>query len=257
MLEWAQDIFSHSNLWILLFSALPGIIYSIIIYFNSPKKSIYIKTGLAYFLIGIISIQIVQYFNVVFPYWKMYSDVFIFLHAFVQVALIEEIGKYIGFIATDKIRGHVTVTDHPIATMFYSGLAALSFATIENFFYAMKYGEQVLITRSVTATILHMLCGFIIGYFIALSRMKPNKISKSIFSVFMGKFPKVRQVYYTLIGLIAAVSLHGLYDYNLFLGGPYSIGIMIFTLIVGLALTYFAGKHLIRLSVENKNKNNL
>ncbi len=101
--------------------------------------------------------------------------------------------------------------------MVYTMAASLGFAVVEN---AMYIGEPsvVLLIRGITAVPAHAAAGGFMGYFIGLSRIEGRGSS--------------------LTGLLAAVALHGTYDFFLFMGGRMSFAV-IPLLIIGLVLVVY------------------
>ncbi len=101
--------------------------------------------------------------------------------------------------------------------MVYAMAASLGFAVVEN---AMYLGEPpvVLLIRGITSVPAHAAAGGLMGYFVGLSRIEGRGSS--------------------LTGLLAAVILHGTYDFFLFIGGRISFA-TIPLLIIGLALVIY------------------
>ena len=85
--------------------------------------------------------------------------------------------------------------------MFYVMCVSAGFAVVENMVYAWRFGPDVLWVRAASAIILHMLAGLIMGYFIAL-----------------GVYIKKRRYLYRILGLMSAIFIHGLYDFNIMIG---------------------------------------
>jgi RsiW-degrading membrane proteinase PrsW (M82 family) len=184
----------------------------------------------------------------------------IFIHAFLQVALLEETTKLIAFKTGDYIRGKIRdLKDKPFAVMFYAGMISVGFALIENISYAgralwgdLSYTgvspEDVLIRRSMSAVILHMLAGMFMGYFIALGRMFSSNIKKA---------------FYTFLGLISATFIHGAYDFLLMIPNNSSDFLILsetfifhipttIIILIGTMTAYIMGSHLLRLKYRNK-----
>ena len=164
----------------LLISFIPVLAYILIIWSTTPWGSINLKTALRYFVTGIMSIGILLIWFDLFPNWQQpllfLGTTGIYVMAFIQVALVEELSKYTSFRIGEKIRGKCkTKNDLPIGTMFYCGISALGFSFIENVEYATKYGGDVIISRSITAMMIHFLCGLIMGYWLSTSRI-PSKL---------------------------------------------------------------------------------
>jgi len=223
-------MFEDNNLILFLMCIVPIVFYSIVIFANSPTFSIRFKASLNYLFIGLLSITLLQFIHFIFPhlhdtffkinlgdftlkdkYFEVYQKTFnsLLLYAFVQVALMEEISKWMAFKCVDFMRGKRRKNlDHPYAIMFYSALVSAAFAIAENIQYAQRtmageFGdnvtpENVLIIRAVTSVIIHMTCGLIMGYYIALGK----------------GISVIRKILYNIIGIAAATFMHGVYDLN-------------------------------------------
>lgn len=223
-------MFEDNNLILFLMCIIPIVFYSIIIFANSPTLSIRFKTSLTYLYIGLLSVTLLQFFHFIFPhlhdtffkislgdftlkdkYFEVYQKTLgsLLLFAFVQVALMEELSKWMAFKCVDYMRGKRRKNlDHPYAIMFYSALVSAAFAIAENIQYAQRamvgeFGEgvtaeNVLIVRAVSSVLIHMTCGLFMGYYIALAK------NTSV----------VRKTLYNIIGISAAAFMHGVYDFN-------------------------------------------
>ena len=195
---------------------IPVIIYLFIVYLTVPYKTLNIRMMLHYFIFGFFSVGMVIGFSYLFPSWyKVKFDNFLvalLYAAFIQVALIEEISKFISFKITEKVRSieRNIIIDQPISPMIYCGITALGFAFIENVKYAMDYGATILIVRSALSMILHFICGLY------------NKFKIRI---------------YTFIGIMCAVFIHGLFDFSIDLLGPYA---MAFSLLLLMLISFIA-----------------
>jgi len=223
-------MFSDNNLILFLLCIIPVVFYSLFIFANSPSFSIRLKASFTYLYTGLLSVTLLQFIHFIFPHLH---DVFlqinvekftiqnenfnfvqptlgsIILFAFIQVALFEELSKWVAFKCVSYMRGRRRKNlDHPYAIMFYSSLVAAAFSIVENIQYAQRAmsGEfgivepsDILTIRAVTSVIVHMACGLFMGYYMGLSK-GCNK-------------PKV--ILYNTIGIILATFTHGIYDFNL------------------------------------------
>ena len=224
-------MFEENNLILLLFAAMPAIIYSLFIYHKAPKGTVKKKPMWAYIAIGFLSIQILTIIHFLFPHIQDYIETHkviydlgnglfrvveestlwaIFIFAFFQVAFFEELSKWFAFRVGNAIRGDTrSGLDSPFAVMFYSVMIAVGFAVFENINYVGRalWGDfqgvnpsEMLIVRSLNSVVVHMLSGLLMGYFIALGRR-----CRSI----------LKHAGFTLLGLFSATMFHGLYDFNL------------------------------------------
>lgn len=223
-------MFSDNNLILLLLCLFPVILYSLIIFANSPSFSIKLKTTFIYLYTGFLSVTLLQFIHFVFPHMHdlflqkyigdfdistntfiMYKSTIgtVLLFAFFQVALMEEFSKWLALKCVDYMRGKRKKNlDHPYAIMFYSCLIGASFSIVENVQYAQRamvgeFGpitaESMLAVRAVTSVVIHMACGLIMGYYVARAKGE-SRIKKYIYNAY---------------GLLSATFVHGIYDFNL------------------------------------------
>jgi len=268
-------MFEQSNLFLFLFSVLPALLYSALIYLKIPAGNIKLRATIGYLMIGIISPMFVLAFNFIFPKWGMYIDydysklyidpirnsfyflpsIFaLFFNAYIQIALIEELCKWTSGSFINLVRGSWVKRDSPIAVMFYYCMIATGFAITENVVYAQRAmytnsfssslnPTDIIFLRSTSAIILHMICGLFMGYFIALGR----------------QFGGLKKISYTLLGVLVATFIHGAYDFNLSKSGSendylyfgnLNIGLHIANsemIIISLLLSFFMGNHLLKI----------
>ena len=277
-----MDIFGDNNVSLLLFSIAPALFYSFIIFSRVPHGILKIRPILIYIFVGLLSITILGFIQFAFPHLQQIMDFDIiginevspgsfkpvirpslfgiFIHAFFQIALLEELSKLIVFKSADYIRGKAKVLlDRPFAVMFYSGMISIGFAFIENISYVARavwgdFGEMgitpevILIERSASAVILHMLAGMFMGYFIAIGRMFAKPLKRFSFMI---------------LGLISAMFIHGAYDFVLMTpNGPGdilritdSISFHIPSMIIilfGTLTAFVMASHLLRLRYKDK-----
>jgi RsiW-degrading membrane proteinase PrsW (M82 family) len=159
-----------------LLALIPGITW--LLYFlkkdvlPEPRRKI-----LKVFLLGaIISVPVLF-----FEYWllgdlnkiEMEHKIFLIIKFVFVIGLVEETFKYF-VVRLSALR--TSLIDEPIDIPLYMIISALGFATIENIFlFCSKcdilLADPIILTfsRFFGATLLHVLCSGIIGYFIALS----------------------------------------------------------------------------------------
>src|SRR3989344_2187217 len=134
---------------------------------------------------------------------------------FIVIALTEEFLKY--FVVRQVILKESTL-DEPLDVMLYMVVVALGFAAVENILYLFSpvshsyfdlnkvLGLTMIISfiRFIGATFLHTLCSALIGYFLALASIRPQKKRLLVAT-----------------GIILASLLHGFYDFSIItLAGP-------------------------------------
>lgn len=220
-------MFENNHLFELLFAFIPAIIYSFVIFLND-RNNISIRTALSYILGGYLSISFLRVAFQVFPHLQ---DMFFvvennlglyirktptflswFFHAFIQIGLMEEISKYLAWVSIGLFRWErLKNKDSLFATMFYCCMISVGFAGVENIFYFTTY-EDIVLARSLTAVVLHMLCGIFLGYFIAISKLKRDKIQK------LGLHAA---------GIAMAALFHGAYDFLIMGTNAKTIGVVI------------------------------
>lgn len=246
------------GLAIIFFSLLPALIYSFIIYFTVPYKTINFREALPFIFVGFLSVGLLKYFWFFCPSWNNLAinlvdneeiNPFKYYHAyyFIQVAFIEELSKLIIFLLYARYRRNtIQPKDHPIATMFFCGMISLGFSVIENIQYAnMSISPMdTLWWRSITAVIGHMVFGFFMGYWIAIGRLGARRFDRSLLDIVIHKKTKIRRFIYTSLGLFSAILLHGIYDLHIEINGPPGITGLYMLLVASLLGTYWCFKNL-------------
>ena len=125
---------------------------------------------------------------------------------FITIALVEETFKY--FVMRYKVLKD-NVFDEPSDAMIYMIVVALGFAGLENILYMLPIGSKIFsfnellisaatvsFIRFLGANLLHALCSGLVGFFMAIS--------------ICGKRRGL-----TLLGLVIAILLHGLYNFSI------------------------------------------
>lgn len=236
----------NNNIVQFIFTFLPALIYAFVIFMSAPYRSIKMKVAFFYFLMGILSAVMVGSWHFIFPNWGGYLStnvlVACWVLATVQVGALEEGMKFLMFKVGENYRD--MKSDSPVSTMFYCMSAAAGFAVFENLGYLqasysdvlsheanMTTGNEVMLIRAFTAIIMHLICGLMMGYFVAKGRMDGNSVAY--------KLP-FKDKLFALLGILMAVFYHGLYDFNLFIrqyvgNGSYPI---FFILVPGLIVSY-------------------
>ena len=223
------------NLILLFKLFLPPLLYVVILYLITPHYKLKLSTILLCFFAGILSTNLVQ---IHYALINM-SNLTIFEECFYSIAPREEICKFLSYLGVILILKKQRF--NPVSLMVNMGVVGLGFATFENFFYAMNYGENILMTRSFTATLAHLIFGLFIGYWVGLSKIniKKYEIVPTLTSV-IHKYKKIKWVLYSLIGLVCAILFHGLWNYNLYISRGASLPIMVLMIIFGLWVSKFA-----------------
>jgi len=220
------------NLLGLIALLLPPILYAWIIYLSSPYKSLSLKVSRKFLTGGIFSVVILHIIVFCFPYWDMSHLYDCFYQQFWVVAPREEISKCIMFFIIYKGLNNKNL--HPVAYMFYFGMIGLGFAFIENMQYVSNYGFWVLKARTFGSVFVHMICGMLFGYWIGVSKIKKSKFTlRTISSIYLSSRPKLKTILYIFVGLLTAISFHGLWNYHLHMFFSISKPFSILMLMVG------------------------
>jgi RsiW-degrading membrane proteinase PrsW (M82 family) len=233
------------NFQLLIALFLIPLLYASIIFFTSPYKSVTFKRGLLYLWGGMFSTVIVQLFYFFIPHLTDTHTKF--YEYFAVVGPVEEISKFILFYGIVSLTKDRKTSEHPFKYMFYFAMTGLGFAILENIHYIVRYGELVLLIRTFTSTIAHMIFGLFFGYCIGLGTITRNNFEdRSVFGVMVRKNGKLKKVIYFFIGLFFSSFYHGMYNYNLATSHESSRIILIILLAFGLLMSKFLSDDLNR-----------
>ena len=210
------------NFFLLLGLALaPGLAIILYIYWNDTHEKEPIRLLILSFFFGILSTFLTLFISsVLTPVFDMLQANNIIhqaFKAFILVALIEEFSKFI------FVRGNLYKKpdfNEPFDGIVYTVMVGMGFATLENILYVFHGGLEVALWRMFTAVPAHATFAILMGFY--LGKAKFSHSSKP----------------YALFGLLAAVVLHGAYDFFLFINYIPGIGIGAFiSLIVAIILS--------------------
>jgi len=149
------------------------------------------------------------------------NNVYLAFYAFIVVALTEEMSKYL-FLRRIISKPYV---NEPYDGILYSVMVSMGFAFVENLFYVFELGFGAGILRAFTAVPAHAIFGAIMGFFLGKAKF--------------GKNPALN----TTFALLAAIIMHGFYDYFLFIKNIPLIQLGAFcSLFIGIWLTRKAVK---------------
>ncbi|MGB1247448.1 MAG: PrsW family intramembrane metalloprotease [Chitinophagales bacterium] len=163
-------------------------------YEKEPLKPILIS-----FFLGCLSIVpaliLELFFGEIFPEnnWNLALTAF---HAFLIVGFSEEISK---FLMLRYYAWKQKEFNEPYDGIVYGVMISLGFAAFENVMYVVEGGLSVAILRMFTAVPAHAIFGIIMGYYFGHAYID-----------------KANKTQHMLRGLMAAVLLHGAYDFFLF-----------------------------------------
>ncbi len=94
--------------------------------------------------------------------------------------------------------------NEPSDGLVYAAAAALGFATLENVFYIINFGWQVILVRGMFSNLAHVLFSALWGYPLALVKLK------------------IKAKIWLWLGLIGAITAHGLFDFLFFTQSVYT-----------------------------------
>jgi RsiW-degrading membrane proteinase PrsW (M82 family) len=134
--------------------------------------------------------------------------------AFFVVGLGEELLKYLVLVLYAFRKPSF---NEPFDGIVYGVMIGLGFAALENIFYVMEGGIGVAVLRMFTAVPMHAAFGVIMGYYVGLSKFYRGSARMET----------------SVMGLLFAVLLHGLYDFVLFQDDMPMLSLFIFPIIIG------------------------
>ena len=191
-------------LLLIFIAIIPVIILGIIIYNSDKKEKEPIKNIILAFLLGIVSIIITLLLSFGIGIDKIDTrnlDTFnLILYCFIEIALIEELSKWIcSYLSVFKNKNFNYTYDGIV----YFSFVALGFACVENILYAVNANIGTIIFRGIATVPAHVFFGITSGYYYILSvkeKKKNNRYKKNI---------------YLLLSIIVPTILHGFYDFCL------------------------------------------
>lgn len=195
----------------IIFGILPSLAW-LFYYLKKDQHPESKKMILKIFLLGALStipVYFVQKQLIELLYLINLPSIFIYLiYWFLIIAFTEELFKYL--VVKFKVLKNPEF-DEPIDAMIYMTVSALGFAAVENVFYvissainlptvndAIFTAAAISFIRFLGSTFLHTLCSALVGYFIAISFTKPQN-----------------RLRYTILGILLATLLHGLYNFSI------------------------------------------
>ena len=117
------------------------------------------------------------------------------LAMFLVVGPVEEVCK---FLAVRLVAFRSLYFEEPMDGLVYAAAASLGFASLENFFYMLAYGPEVIIVRAPISTLFHVVGASFWGY--ALGCQAQGRAGKGLVTV----------------GLVVSALLHGLFNVAVF-----------------------------------------
>lgn len=228
---------------IVIVALLPVVLINTFVYVHDKKDKEPIKNLAISFILGglsvfFVGIQLILQQAKVIGTWNNSKEVNdIFLHAFIEVALVEEMGKFIMLRAYAYRR---QAFNEPFDGIVYSMMVSMGFAGFENILYSLE-GLHIAILRAFTSVPAHATFAVAMGYYVGLAKFNPDK-----------------SLMYQVIGVSLAVIFHGFYDF--FLMSQEQIGMFLgafVTLVVGIVLSLKAIKRHKAVKEHHFNNDNL
>ncbi|HET7629239.1 MAG TPA: glutamic-type intramembrane protease PrsW [Bacillales bacterium] len=174
----------------------PGFALLCFFYLKDRYESEPISMVLRTFLFGALLVFPVMFIQYAFQFEGILQAPFV--KAFVLSGTLEEFLKW--FILYYTAYQHVEFNER-YDGIVYGVAVSLGFATAENFFYLYAYGIDEAFWRALLPVSSHALFGVIMGYYLGKAKFFTTAS---------------RQRRFVWISLLAAVLLHGVYDYILF-----------------------------------------
>jgi protease PrsW len=203
----------------LTLATLPGLLIAVYIYYkdiHEPEPHRYLIWCFIFGMISTAPAMFLERWGMSLGYDESPDLWTTFVFAFVVVAGSEELVKFV------FLRGYIYPKkdfNEPLDGIVYTVMIGMGFATLENILYA-SYGLETTIVRAFTAVPAHAAFAVIMGYYVGLA-----------------KFDKARELQYLAQGLIAAVVLHGAYDFFIFQKNyPALTGLTVVTLVLGIGI---------------------
>lgn len=143
----------------------------------------------------------------------------IIIDAFCRAAFLEKIGAFLLIYIIHRYYPNFSIMESVVSAM----MLGLGFSLVENIFYAINYGQSIILIRLIVSVPLHLTtCGYI-GYFLGLSKISETRIFKTE---------------YIIKALAIPVVLHGTFDAILLTGGEavYLVSPMVLVMVVILEL---------------------
>ena len=211
-------------------SLAPGIAIAVYFYIKDKYEKEPLRAIVFSFFLGCLSVIpalfLETFFMSKFPF-DAHNILITAVNAFVIVAGAEELSKFFMLKYFFKNPNF----NEPYDGIFYGVMISLGFAAVENLSYVYDGGFAVGVLRMFTAVPAHAIFGAVMGYYFGLA----------------WQFPK-QKLNYMIRGLVAAILLHGAYDFFLFQENYQGLAFVSF-------LGLFLSTKLVRNAVKIHNEN--
>ena len=180
---------------IIALAILPGILVSYIVYRQDKYESEQHLVLLLAFALGMLSTipaMKLEALGAEMGIDETYSFLHLIVSAFIVVSFNEEFVKFLCLL----LIFFRPVFNEPMDAIVYAVMIAMGFATVENIFYADRFGLETTLLRAFTAVPAHAVFAVMSGYYVGLA-----KFNEKDRYILMAK------------GLFLAVAVHGIYDF--------------------------------------------
>ncbi len=180
---------------IIALAILPGILVSFFVYRQDKYESEQHLMLLLAFALGMLSTipaMKLEAFGASMGIDESLSLLHLLVSSFIVVAFSEELVKFLCLILIFSR----SFFNEPLDGIVYAVMIAMGFATVENIFYADRFGLQTTLLRAFTAVPAHAVFAVLSGYYVGLA-----------------KFDEKNRILLLLKGLFLAVLIHGIYDF--------------------------------------------
>ena len=227
----------------LFFATLPVILILVVVY-NSDKSKEPLPLLMELFVFGILScflvVVISNALEFIFPFiakeTKSMNFIEIILYAFLAVALVEELCKWL---VVYIIGYHNKEFDELYDIIVYAVFVSLGFAFMENVIYIFYLGDlSTAIIRAVSAIPGHACDAIFMGYYLSLAKEYHYQNRRDL---------EIKNI---IMSIIMPTIIHGIYDYCLMSGLTILIGVFISFVI---ALYFISINKLRNVAQNNKN----
>lgn len=192
---------------IILTAALPVAAISSLFYYLDKNKEP-VKCIIRAFVMGIVSVPLTFLLHIVSPDSGAVDDGSFrnsFLLAFYNAALMEEVAKYVVFIAGVYFMRDL---DEWYDGILYGVMIGLGFGFVENIMYFLSLyetiGVDLLIHRSIHSMPMHALLGGMMGFYLGKAKFTIQEEKIALFH---------------FLSIIIPIAVHGLFNFVLFYSG--------------------------------------
>lgn len=225
---------------LLFFATIPVILIMLYVYNKDKNKepiTLLIKLFLSGFLACYLVLVVSDLLGIFLPFMEADNRTTFetFLYAFVGVALVEELCKWVMVMLVGYTHN---AFDEIYDILLYAVFVSLGFAFIENIMYVTSLNSlKTAMIRGISAVPSHACDAVFMGYFLSIA--KQNAINNK----------KRYEKKYLILSILAPTLLHGTYDFLLMSGIKWSTEIFFVFVII---LYFISIKRLRKLASQNR-----